>query len=60
MMPRETPAMAPIQSPIIGMSPMNNLAGDAKSPRNNITLYQSQLNIGSHYSTCFTKHSLHG
>ena len=49
MMPHETPAMAPIQSPRIGMSPMNNLAGDAKSPRTNITLYQSQLNIGSNY-----------
>jgi transcription initiation factor TFIID TATA-box-binding protein len=49
MMPPETPAMAPIQSPRIGMSPMNNLAGDAKSPRTNITLYQSQLNIGSNY-----------
>ena len=49
MMPHQTPAMPPIQSPRIGMSPMNNLAGDAKSPRANISLYQSQLNIGSNY-----------
>ena len=36
--------MAPIQSP---RTPMVNLAGDTKSPRANITLYNSRMNIDS-------------
>lgn len=42
--PLQTPAMAPIQSP---RTPMVNLAGDTKSPRANITLYNSRMNIDS-------------
>ena len=40
--PQHTPAMEPIRSP---MTPMVNLAGESKSPRANITLYNSRMNI---------------
>ena len=40
--PQQTPAMQPIQSP---RSPMVNLAGESKSPRANITLYNSRMNL---------------
>jgi transcription initiation factor TFIID TATA-box-binding protein len=40
--PLQTPAMQPIQSP---RTPMVNLAGESKSPRANITLYNSRMNL---------------